>query len=65
MSAWIYVFHTPIGKENQVVDFLSNVGCDGLLVSSLHPLSIIEKHVALKKLIQEDKFVGSCSRIIV
>ena len=38
-------------EGNQVADFLSNLGCDGLLVSSLHPLSIIEKHAALKELI--------------
>ena len=52
-------------EGNQVADFLSNLGCDGWLVSSLHPLSIIEKHAVLKQLIQEDKFTGSCSRIPV
>ena len=46
---------------NQVVDHLSNLGCDGLVVSTLHPLSIIEKHAALKNLIQVDMAAGSCS----
>ena len=41
-------------EGNQVADYLSNLGCDGFVVSSLHPAPIIEKHIVLKNLIQID-----------
>ena len=56
----VYILHTYL-EGNQVVDYLSNLGCDGLVVSSLHPLPIIEKHVVLKNLIQEDMAARLCS----
>ena len=42
-------------EGNQVADFLSNMGCDGLLISSLHPTSSVEKYDVLKRLIEVDK----------
>ena len=53
------VFISHIFREgNRDADFLSNLGCDGLLISSIHPFPILEKHDTLKKLIQNDMDVG-------
>ena len=41
-------------EGNKVGDFLSNLGCDGLSISSLHLMFIIEQHDDLKSLIVED-----------
>ena len=49
------VFISHIYREgNQVADYLSNLGCDGVTISTFHPLPIIKKHNVLKNLIYAD-----------
>ena len=47
-------------EGNKVADFLSNLGCDGV-VSTFHPLPIIEKHKVLKNIFQADMEASTSS----
>ena len=54
MNVWILAFCIFIEKGIKLWIFLSNLGCDGIVVSTFQPLPIIEKHKVLKNLIQAD-----------
>ena len=48
-------------EGNKVADFLSNLGCDGVVVSTFQPLPIIEKHKVLKNIFQADMEASTSS----
>ena len=48
-------------EGNKVVDFLSKLVCDGVIVYTFHTLPFIEQHMDLKNIIQND-MVASISR---
>ena len=54
MNVWMFSFRIFIEKGIKLRIFLSNLGCDGVTVSTSHPLSFIEKHKVLKKMIHDD-----------
>ena len=51
-------------EGNKVEDLLSNLGCDGVTVSTFHSLPFIEQHKALKNIIQEDMKAANSSNIL-
>ena len=58
----VFISHT-YRDGNKVADFLSNLGCDGVTVSTFHPLPFIEQHKALKNLIQDDMEASTSSNV--
>ena len=47
----LYISHT-LREGNKVIDFFSNLGCEGIIISTLQPNSFIEKYKELQTLIK-------------
>ena len=50
-------------EGNKVVEFLSNLGCDGVNVSTFHSMPFIEQHKVLKNLIHDDMEAANTSNV--
>ena len=54
---------TYLSRGNKVANFLSNLGCDGVTVSTFHSLPFIEQHKVLKNLIHDEMEASTSSNV--
>ena len=63
MNVRMFAFRIFIEKGIKLQIFLSNLGCDGVNVSTFHSLPFIELHKVLKNLIHDDMEASNSSHV--
>ena len=63
MSVWKFAFRILFVKGIKWQIFLSNLGCDGVNVSTFHPMPFIEQHKVLKNLIHDGMEAATISNV--